>query len=482
MRTRILLCALLGAAIGRPQCTLTNQSSCPADSNTPHLSDFLRNLNANLTATASTIATLTKSPVTPAALVLPATVDWMPYALNTYGPAINGYMDSLAAAGITDQEVNLWLGPLVAAAEYSPTGSQTVVPSDCAGGVSLAFGATPPVGSGPYCTALALYDSMFQHAAASMPPVTLRIIGFKPSTDMLTACGNLSQPTEAQYENCVLPMAVAAVKRWSSGGRSYFTDWQVVGEPLGGLAGVLNEYLSVADIGTFIVHTAQALSAVNTNLKLGAAASALSFCTGGSWCTLSNSDINYWRDWIGTASVTSAHNYLQYVVLDVFASNCDLSGGVPGSTPYAGELATVAANYITPAINQGYEVRIGQSQHPTYCPTGGQAGEDNAFTGYGAGANFWLSSGVQDTWAAMLRAWASAYGVSMLTVYCSGPFVWYTSSTTRTLCTGNYAADLMTHLPSTSASGTAFGAMSHASPGLQASTPNIRVTKNVTWH
>jgi YVTN family beta-propeller protein len=438
-------------------CTLTDQSGCPPDNNNPHLATFLADLNNNLEAIDSSIAGQPRSQITNSALLLPAALEWMS-AGTTMGTSINAYMDSLASAGIRDQEVQMWLGPLSAATQYAPSHGQTLVPSDCANSsgvipqsppyVYLPLNGKPNKGSGRYCVALSQYDSMFAHAAAT--GVKLRIMGFKPSSDMLHACGSLHKPTEAQYENCMLPMAVAAAKRW----KGRFNAWQVMGEPMAGLAGALGEALSVADVDTFIVHMASALHAVNPALTFGAAASALSYCSpAGSTCALAQTDIKYWNDWISGA----ASPWLKYLVLDIFAANCDLSNYY-----YAKELEQVTAHFMVPALAAGKTVQIGQAQHPVYCPAGHSASEAAAYASYGDGDDFWLTSTVQDTWAKTFHDWASASGASIFTVYCSAPFVWYSSNPARTLCTGaqgNYTADVISHLPSVTSSGLAFGAM-----------------------
>lgn len=451
MRTLALPCVMmLAGGLASAQCNRFQQDGCPPTPTNPTPTYYLQKLQANFASTYAAIAPLAKTPPVMTALNLLATDAWFastnPATVRSIGAAIVPYTQSLASAGLKHQQVNLWLGPLSAAAEYSPGVGQTTVASDCTGGVKLAYGATPPGGSGPNCYALSYYDALF--AYTSTHGITMHILGFKPTPDMVSECPIVttgsSASVEQSWENCVEPMAVAAVTRWNSGARSFFSDWQLVGEPKAGLAGALGGIvLPIAQIHQFIVDMHTALSGATTHtMTYGAAASAQSYCgpAGPTWCTLAQSDQTYWNDWI-TNRATYGFSFLN---LDIFASGSDLG---QGGTPYAAMLASVQANFIAPALAVGLGVNIAQSQHPAYVPLGGPAGEGNSWPGYGYGSPFWSSAqtGVQDAFSALIYMWGGAYGVGRVTLHCSGPLVLYDPTPANTICTAGagYITDLV---------------------------------------
>lgn len=460
-------------------CNLTNQSACPnTSSNNPTLSDWLSQLNSAFEQIENSLPT-TRTPTTISGLIVPASTDWeYSDALGgtDYGSHINAYMDSLGASGdkVMDQEVNMWMAPFSAAAEY--TGSWAAG-ADCNGtghGGTLALNGSLPAGAGPNCKALSEYDSMFAHANST--GVNLRLIAFKPTPDLFgsgSSClGVTTAPTEAQYEACMKPLVVALAKRYAAAYPSV-TEYQVIGEPKGGLAGAIGEVLSTKDVDTYIVNIVSAVksavSSVNPNLHFGAAASAYSYCSTGPNCGTTSSyaeDLAYWQDWIGTSACSgcTASSSLDYVVIDLFAASCAMMDQSQSGYYYSNELAAVASNYVVPATTAGYKVRIGQSQHPVYCnasaSSGTAAGENIAFSGYGLGDSFYYTSNVQNRWDQVIHDWSQAYGIDVWDVYCTAPFI-YESSGTPDICTsGTYTTSIVNNLlPGSTADGLAWGGL-----------------------
>ena len=432
---RLLAMALLVSCCAYCQCTLWNQATCASvysGSPNPSLSTFLADVEASFQAIDAATASMPQPKIALTAQILPA--GWLNSSVQTFGPAINGYMDLLKTkAGVTTQDVNMWPSVLSSASQYSPGSGDITITSDCAGGATIGKGASVPAGTGPAtrCKALTYYDSMFSHAAAN--GITMRV-GFYPPTETITACGLSPAPgtfTESQYEHCLIPLIKAAMSRWTTA----ITAVQVFEEPLGGMASV--QVFSIADVGTFLQNSSAAVKAIAPGALVGAAA------TGISWPT--SLDTGYWTDWTtGNVSGAGTPAALDFLVIDLFSGKCDQSGN-----DYYNVTQWFKAHYLG-ANAGGKPVRVGQSDHPIWCHIGGLADQPNAYLG--AGDVIWQTSGMETAWQSTIVKWASTAGIQSYAVFCTLPFFNYTSNQSNDNCVvGTYSALAMSQLSPTDA-------------------------------
>lgn len=172
----------------------------------------------------------------------------------TFGNGMIAYSDILAApspngAGVTIQDCNVW-GSLAG----SMTGYTGVIASDCAGGATIAKGASAPGGTAANsrCAALVKQDALFAHMQAS--GYTLRV-GFPPAGGVIAnsnangGCGlTVGSVTVAQYNACLGPIITAFMNRYGS----QITAVQVLEEPIGEMLTVNPAAFSVAQTATII--------------------------------------------------------------------------------------------------------------------------------------------------------------------------------------------------------------------------------------
>lgn len=413
------------------QCTLLNQSTCAgvySGSANPSLGTFLADVEASFQAIDAATASMPQPKIALTAQIIPASGGWLSSSVQTFGPAIDGYMDLLKTkAGVTIQDVNMWPSVLSSASQYSPGAGDITIASDCAGGVTIGTGVSLPTGTGhnTRCMALTYYDSMFSHAAAS--GITLRL-GFFPYGDTIAACGLSPVPgtfTESQYEHCLIPLIKAAMSRWTTA----ITAVQVFEEPLDGMATV--QVFSIADVGTFIRNSSGAVKAIVPAALIGAAAT--------------QQDSGYWTDWTtGNISGAGTPAALDFLVLDLFSNNCDQSGN-----RYYHETQWYQSNYLG-AHAGGKPVRVGQSDHPIWCPATGVPLQPNAYLG--ADDIIWQTSGMQTAWQSTIIKWASAAQIQSFSVFCTLPFFNYTADQSNDNCVvGTYSALAMSQLSPTDA-------------------------------
>ena len=433
MRRLTLLFAVATAEL-LGQCGMRDQTTCGtaypgAATSTPTLANFLGPTQASFDWTWASIASLPQPATTLTAQIMPCSVGWMPGGPASFGPYITTYMAGLKLAGVTVQECNLWPAALSSAAEYSGG-----IASDCAGGALLADGAvTVPSGTGPNsrCRALAYYDGMFLYAAAH--GIQMRVgwfMGVNPATGVglcPDGSGGYLVPgsmTEAQYEGCVLPLVRAGHQRWGAA----ITAAQPLEEPgtLGGMGYV--QVFSVADVGTFLTHASAAIKAISPTTLVGAAAL--------------GSDAAYWADW----TVGPTAPALDFLALDIFSNSC-----LPAGNIYGLYLANLATNFVRPGLAAHKIIRVGQADHPIWCPSSGAPTQATAIAG--AGADLWRSTGMQIAWERVFSAWASASGISSVTIYVSLPLLGYSTDPANDNPVTNhaYAAAAMQQLAVTDA-------------------------------
>jgi hypothetical protein len=154
-------------------------------------------------------------------------------------------------------------------------------------------------------------------------------------------------------------------------------------------------------------------------------------------------DTPYWDDW-ANGSTTPAS--LDFLVIDYFGGSCVQSGNY-----YYSEAVWYAANFLSRAANiHGKPVRIGQSDHPVWCPAGGSSEQRYAYLG--AGDVIWQTSGMQTTWQSTMIRWASAAGLQSFAMYCTLPLFNYTANQSQDNCsTGAYSGLAMSQLSPTDA-------------------------------
>ena len=227
----------------------------------------------------------------------------------------------------------------------------------------------------------------------------------------------------------MIPFIKAAMSRWTTA----ITAVQVFEEPVAGMAHV--QVFSVADVGTFIHNSSAAVKAIVPGALVGAAATGIS--------DPYNLDTPYWNDWANGATTPSS---LDFLVIDYLSGNCDQSGNY-----YYTEAAWFVTNFLSPAVNiHGKPVRIGQADHPVWCPAGGISEQNTAYLG--AGDVIWQTSGMQNTWQSTMIKWSSAAGIQSFAMFCSLPFFNYTANQSNDNCsTGTYSALAMSQLSPTDA-------------------------------
>jgi hypothetical protein len=378
-----------------------------ARAQTPSLATYLSDLFSALATVRAGIANKPQPRIPLGAQLIPASVSWInlqPWcnpasaASCTFNNAgtINAYMDALARLGATTADVSFWLTPMRAAAQYSGP-----LASDCPNGYS--------------CRSLANYDAMFSHAAANHIKIRIAPIA---SPDLVTLCGLSAASDEAAIEACLSPLIVAAAARWPQ-----IDSITGLHEPTAMNAAMLGKVMSVADVRTFLKNVSAAVKAAVPAMPFGAAAAGPSFPL---------SDQAYWNDWISNAAGS-----LDYVALDVYGNSCDV-------TTYPSELATFGS-MISTARAAGMPVRVNESARPWWCPLGGSPSDNTAYAG--CGNILWLTTGADSAWQETFVHWASAAGVSSVSLFSSEPLIWYTASGPDDKCTsGNYTPRLMSQL------------------------------------
>jgi hypothetical protein len=438
----LLMCASVWA-----QCNMANQTGCggvytlPGTPN-PSLATFLSDENSSYRAILASIAGMPQPKILMSGQIIPANGSYLSTAVISFGPAITAYMGLMAASGVTTQDVFIETTVMAAASQYAPGSGDYTILTDCAGGIHLALNQSVPAGSGPLCTMLGYYDTMFRYAASN--GITIRG-GFPQDTSQVAACGlTPGSISEWQFEHCILPLTKAEFSRWGS----QISRYQVVVEPVAGMAGI--QLFSVPDTALIIQDFSTAIKAISPSTKIGVAA------TGQSWPTAAppNTDLCYWQDWAATtqlnsacaSAATSTYQYLDYLNIDLFGGACDQSANA-----YANELAWFQQYFLSPAANaRRFPVFIGQTDPPRWCPIASTATEPNAYLG--AGDAIWQTSGHRNAWQSALAGWASAVGIQSVSVFCTVPWFNYTTNQSDDNCgTGAWTPQAMSSLAPTDA-------------------------------
>ena len=445
---KLFILAFLSASPSAAQCTLFDQTGCsliytePAN---PSLATYLSEVETAFQYTSASIAKMPQPKILLTAQIIPATASWFSTSVPVFGAAIQKYMGMLQNdAGVSTQDVNIWGTPFACDPSYGgyATGftPSIVVPCDCGGGGNLAKGAALPVGSGPHCTALSYYDGMFKYAATN--GITIRT-GWYPGGDEIKSCGLVPASaggvfTEGQFEERMIPLMQAGMTRYGSA----ITALQVIEEPTAGM--LLIQPFNVADTAKFIQDAATAVTTIVHGTAIGAAATGIS---GGANSIAQ--DKLYWNDWLNPSGTGQ---YLDFLVADIFSGKCDL-GPVSGIPYYAGVLEWWQQNYLAPAKayngGAGKPVRVGQSDPPVWCQTGGNATQYQAFLG--EGDVVWENSGLQNEWLWTFMHWASAVGMQSAAPYCNVWFFNYTGNQQNDRCTGQWSGLAMANLSPTPA-------------------------------
>lgn len=429
------------------QCNLFSQAGCPADGNTPTQAVYLANLASNLNTISAGITGVVQTHIPTSAQVTPANgsyVNTQP-ACNptgsscTYNNAttINAYVDRLVSAGVTILTINNALQMMAQASEYSPSGSDITITSDCTAAVKIAYGSS--AGSGGYfCKSLQVFDTAIAHIISNYPIVTVELRP-QPDTDTLVACGLSAAGgnTIAQVENCLKPLIVAAAKRYGST-VTVVPTIDVLHEPQGAFLAGVNQNFSVANVRTYVTNVASAVTSAVPAMHVTATVALSS--QGGS-----PDDQNYWDDWTSTQSLYSVLNGFGF---DIYGGSCDLSGG-----QYATQLAGFVTNKaLADLINKPVSVK--ESARPRWCPSSGSSSESHAIQGCGW-PNWGGSTGADTAWQTAFYRWGAANGFTGVSVFASEPMVYYATSTSapNNCVTGAYTSTVMSNLSAITVAG-----------------------------
>jgi hypothetical protein len=238
--------------------------------------------------------------------------------------------------------------------------------------------------------------------------------------DTVTTCGiapGSGNFTELQLEQCAAPLWAAMVARWR------VNDMTVTHEPCGVFALVLGTspscVTSVADMDTFIRHTAAAVRATsqNTSIRIGAGgliSDAGGTCPGGQ---------NYWCDWYTNLMPA---NVLDFGGIDLYP--------VP-SVP-AANYNTTLSSYASMALHvkaAGKPVVVNESSAMRWSNPAGAGGEANTY--WGCGASEWMTDGTFMAWARTVPgAWAPANGIAIYSIYPIEPLLLTSTDTSNNHC------------------------------------------------
>ncbi|MGC9950383.1 MAG: hypothetical protein ABSF64_28800 [Bryobacteraceae bacterium] len=349
-------------------------------------------------------------------------IGYAPDAQSPYtgSPAgILGYLYRLkapppAGVGLTQVDVNAWMGPLFVSSQYtSLCGSNCHSPAGWTGSCATATNT-----AGWYCRGLATYDAMFAYAA---------LVGVKVNWEpeytgdflFSGACGitkgmtgSSYNYTESQVQNCIVPALAAAVARWP------INHLSVLHEPCGATAIVFNTgaycFLGVSDVDTLIAALSAAARAnrSNSSMLVGAGAAFADIGTPPYTCPEAG---NYWCDW-----VTNLAGSMDYYAVHAYPS--------PSISAYTVTLSDYAA--MCAAVPNG---RICLSDESSPLRFGGSGGEGN--TTFGCGYEEWLTDGTFSLWVESVPGqWAPATGFRQWAIFPTFPFMYLSVDPNNTHC------------------------------------------------
>lgn len=372
-----------------------------------------------------------------------------PYAGPPAG--ILGYLYRLkapppAGVGLTEIDVNAWMGPLLVSSQYaSLCGANCSAPAGWTGNCSTATST-----AGWYCRGLATYDALFAYATQAGVK-----LNWEPeyTGDFLFSPGACGIPrgmsgsgynyTERQVENCLAPIVAAAVSRWP------IHHMSVLHEPCGATALVFNTgsscFLSVGDTDTLIAALSAAARAnrSNSQMLVGAGAAYADIGAAPYACPASG---NYWCDW-----VTNLAGSLDYYAVHTYPA--------PSVSDYS--IATLSVySAMCGAVPNG---RICLSDESSPLRFGGSGGEGNTI--FGCGFEEWLTDGSFALWVDSVPSqWAPANGFRQWALFPSAPLLFTSSDPNNTHCSQSndtYPQAAMNGLPASAGvtgEGLAYGA------------------------
>lgn len=437
-------------------CTILTPANCGTTgvfAGPPTLQAFVAGLSTALPTVRWNVAALPQPRIAYSAQIVPASQTFMTYdphscpvsgtCLFNNPTVINNWIDSLVAlppkgAGLKSIDLNLWVSPLFQSSQYT-----AVCASD---GVCY----TPtPSNQAWFTRGLSTYDAVFSHIASAWPNVKVRLAPMF-SGDAMSTCGiapGTGNFTELQLEQCAAPLWGAMVARW------HVDDMTVTHEPCGVFALVLgtmpNCVGSVAEMDTFIVHTAAAVRAASQNPSIRIGAGALISEAGGS-CP---SNQNFWCDWYTNLMPA---NILDFGGIDMYPIT-----SVPPAN-YNNTLATYAA--MAQQVKAAGKVVVANEASPMrWSNTSGSGGESNTY--WGCAMSEWMTDGIFMAWArAVPGAWAPANGLPIYSIFPIEPLLLTTSDLMNNHCVAGdeYEALLSNTLAGATALsplGTLYGAM-----------------------
>lgn len=407
-------------------CTILTPANCGTTevyAGPPTLQSFVTGLSAALPTALWNVAALPQPRILYSAQIIPASATFMtydPYSCPNSGTChfnnptvIDNFIDSLLAAppngaGLKSIDINLWVSPLFQSTQYA---------ANCA-----TYGAcytAPSFYADWFTRGLASYDAVFAHIASSWPGVKVRLAPMF-SGDTTITCGiaqGVGNFTELQLEQCAAPLWAAMAARW------HVDDMTVTHEPCGVFSLVLGTSpscaTSVADMDTFIQHTAASVRATSQNSAIRIGAGALIGDAGGA-CPSSR---NFWCDWYTNLMPA---NVLDFGGIDMY----------PGSSVPAANYNDTLAIYATMAqhvTSAGKAVVANEASAMRWSNPSGPGGEPNTY--WGCAASEWMTDGTFMAWArAVPGAWAPANGLRIYSIFPIEPLLMTTTDTANNHC------------------------------------------------
>jgi hypothetical protein len=407
-------------------CTILTPTNCGTTgvyAGPPTLQLYVSGISTALPAAQWNVAGSPQPRIIYSGQIIPASATFMTYdprtcpesgTCNYNNPTvIDNFIDSLLTAppggvGLKSIDINLWVSPLFTSPEYA---------ANCA-----TYGAcyTPPAFYQAWFShGLTSYDTVFAHLASNWPGVKVRLSPMF-SGDSTGTCGiaqGAGNFTELQLEQCAAPLWAAMAARW------HVDDMTVSHEPCGVFALVLGTtpacVLSVADMDTFIQHTAAAVRATSQNPAIRIGAGGLISDASGP-CPSSQ---NFWCDWYTNLMPA---NVLDFGGIDMYPVT-----SIPVSS-YDTTLAIYAAmaQHVTTA---GKVVVANEASAMRWSNPLGPGGEPNTY--WGCGASEWMTDGTFVAWAGAVPGnWAPANGLQLYSIFPIEPLMMTTADTNNNHC------------------------------------------------
>jgi hypothetical protein len=325
--------------------------------------------------------------------------------------ALNSYTDALHRAGATGIDLHVDPLALSASSQYNPP-AQYRFASDCPNGWE--------------CRTLANYDALIAHAVSLGLTIKLRPT---PET-VVAAAGLTASNTLADLENWMLPLYVAAAKRWGTS----ITSFTVLHEAIGGFSSSVPFHVTVPSVDTFVSDTATAVRAAQSTIKVGAAAE-----------TMFGGDAPYFQSYLNLG--------LDYVGVDLYGSACDVK--LYPSTAFA-----TASSWATAARKARMPIAVEESARPRWLPYTCTT-PDEPYAYEGAGDIDWVLDGADAAWLQAVVPALAALGYSSFSVYPAPPFIWATSDHVNdNMQIGTYTKNVMSYLSGETSTGTTYGVLS----------------------